>query len=1076
MRMEPDRWRQVEEVFEAAVERPPEARAAFLDEACAEDPSLRQEVESLLSRDGKTLSFIEVSPIGAKAGAFDTKVPDSLVGRRVGYYKVISELGRGGMGVVYLAHDTRLGRRVALKLLPERYTDDEDRVRRFKLEARAASALNHPNILTVYEIGQVGQAYFIATEFVEGSTLRQYMSRGGVSLNEALDLCTQVASALQAAHRARIVHRDVKPENVMVRPDGLVKVLDFGLAKLAGPSEADPGMSTIARSIPGLIVGTPSYMSPEQAIGAPVDARSDMFTFGALLYECVTSQPAFSGANLVEIRDQILHIMPRPPSQANPAVTHALDCVTLKLLAKRAEERYQSAEEVLQDLRAASAELKDEGAATTPTRLKHVGVGALPRKAQAKTSEMLRRPRSLLAAAGLIVTITTLIYWWPWGQPGPMPAKAQYWYEKGTEALRNGAYHQARICLERAVEVKGDLPLIHARLAEAYLELDNKERARESLYRVSRLVPDRSALTRRDRLYVEAIMALANPTPDYAGAIEIYSELIRLSPDQPHSYVDLGRAYEKDNQTDNAIFNYERATKIDPEYTTAFLRLGILYGRQQQRTLSDQAFKRAEETYQANGSTEGRAEVHYQRGLALLAAKEVPGARAELRQAYDLARAAGSEAQQVLSLLQLGSVSIAEGDTQQAQRLAGEAVELARKRGMQFITMRGLVDIGRAFFHRGAPDDLINAEKYFGQALDYALMYKDRRNEARARFQLASFRLKLGRTDEGLADAENALEFYVQGGYKNEAWDALRLIGRAKRDKGDLDEALRTFVEQLELAKQMDMPLRVADAHEEIGRVLEFKEDYPQALSHFDESYKVISETTDREGLGYLLMSRGRMLWQLGQYPDAVAAFNGAAAAAGEEYVEILSALDQYASEMELSRRRLRDVRAKMQPILDQVNSQKIASAEAVTEARRVLGLAETFSGNTVKGERLCREAVDKAKEAGDPLLLSKALLALSESMLEGGQWQGALDVALQAQEMCNRVGLQESEWRTWLIAARASRGLNETGKAKEYAQNAGKSLSGLMQAWGAKAYEGYFTRPDTQTYHRQLTEFGVGV
>src|SRR5919198_5980421 len=231
--MTPERWQKINDLFQSAAERPPEERTAFVKEACHGDEGLRREVESLIGCDERAENFIEspvfeVAPellVGDNSGA--------LIGELIGHYRIESLIGVGGMGEVYLARDERLGRKVALKLLPGQFTADETQLSRFEHEARTASALNHPNILTVYEIGAEGNRQFIATEFIEGMTLRAAMSRGRMNLREVLDIATQVASALAAAHETGVVHRDIKPENIMLRPDGYVKVLDFGIAKLA---------------------------------------------------------------------------------------------------------------------------------------------------------------------------------------------------------------------------------------------------------------------------------------------------------------------------------------------------------------------------------------------------------------------------------------------------------------------------------------------------------------------------------------------------------------------------------------------------------------------------------------------------------------------------------------------------------------------------------------------------------------------------------------------------------------------------------------------------------------------------
>jgi serine/threonine protein kinase/Flp pilus assembly protein TadD len=279
-----------------------------------------------------------------------------MVSEVISHYRIIKKIGAGGMGEVYLAEDTRLGRRVALKMLSSNFTGDQNQLRRFEQEARAASALNHPNIITIYEVGREGETHFIATEFVEGETLRQRLARSGVGLSELLNVSMQVAGALGAAHQAGIVHRDIKPENVMVRPDGYVKVLDFGIAKLTESfaerqtsGEAETTVSLVNTDA-NVILGSPSYMSPEQARGLPVDARTDIFSFGVMLYEMASGRKPFGGETANDVIVSILDREP-PPLALPPGEVHAaLDRIVMKALSKDREARYQTATEVLSDL------------------------------------------------------------------------------------------------------------------------------------------------------------------------------------------------------------------------------------------------------------------------------------------------------------------------------------------------------------------------------------------------------------------------------------------------------------------------------------------------------------------------------------------------------------------------------------------------------------------------------------------------------------------------------------------------------------------------------------------------------
>jgi eukaryotic-like serine/threonine-protein kinase len=337
--MTPERYRQIGQLYHAALEVNADARAAFLERACAGDAELRREVESLIESHEQVGNFIDVPALSVTAALLADR--DALPGQTIAHYRIESLIGTGGMGRVYVAEDTRLGRRVALKLLPEFLTHDDNLLQRFRQEARTASALNHPNILTIHEIGQTDDLHFIATEFIDGETLRDRMTKTRMNADEVLDVATQVASALDAAHAAGIVHRDIKPENIMLRRDGIAKVLDFGLAKLANP---DP---SIIKTIPGMVMGTAAYMSPEQARGHDVDARTDIWSFGVVLYEMLTGKLPFAGETASDVIAAILTTQPVALAQL-PADLHR---ITRKCLEKNREERYQTAKDLLVDLR-----------------------------------------------------------------------------------------------------------------------------------------------------------------------------------------------------------------------------------------------------------------------------------------------------------------------------------------------------------------------------------------------------------------------------------------------------------------------------------------------------------------------------------------------------------------------------------------------------------------------------------------------------------------------------------------------------------------------------------------------------
>jgi serine/threonine protein kinase len=349
--MTPERWQQVKEIFHSALQHEPAQRSVFLSSACGGDELLRQEVESLISAHEKDGSFID-SPAYVVAAEILTTGKELIVGQRVGHYEILSTLGKGGMGVVYLAEDKRLGRKVALKFLSASFLNDPDRLRRFEQEARAASALNQPNILTIHEIGETDGRRFIATEYVEGETLRQRLVSGSVTLAESLGIAEQVASALTATHAAGIIHRDIKPENVMLRRDGLVKVLDFGLAKLTEQKNSVSEDSTsLVNTKAGLVMGTVAYMSPEQARGLPVDARTDIWSLGVVLYEMLSGCSPFTGATSSDTLVSILEREPKNLTSVSPEIPEALEWIVTKALTKERDDRYQTGRELLTDLR-----------------------------------------------------------------------------------------------------------------------------------------------------------------------------------------------------------------------------------------------------------------------------------------------------------------------------------------------------------------------------------------------------------------------------------------------------------------------------------------------------------------------------------------------------------------------------------------------------------------------------------------------------------------------------------------------------------------------------------------------------
>ncbi len=415
--MTPERWQQVEEVLQSALDLPEAERAELVTRVFADDVELQNQTTSLIAAYEDAADFLERPALDRDAHVLIEDESLSRIGASIGPYKIIECLGSGGMGEVYLAADERLGRRVALKILPSYFVSDSERLRRFQTEARAASALNHTNILTVYEVGESDGTHFIATEFIDGQTIRELIESENLMLGEVFDIVTQLVSGLLAAHAAGIVHRDIKPDNIMRRKDGVVKILDFGIAKLLEGSANEVSTPASSRATNrtdfGALLGTIGYISPEQARGFDVDERTDIWSCGVVLYELLTGQRPFAGATNADTIVSILEREPAPLfSASNVPVLRSMQRITGKALRKNAEERYQAAAEMLADLNASRAQL-ESGSSTAQLAIKqNTFVKQIPAVAEALAAPRRQIFLALIGSAMLAVLliVTAVLY------------------------------------------------------------------------------------------------------------------------------------------------------------------------------------------------------------------------------------------------------------------------------------------------------------------------------------------------------------------------------------------------------------------------------------------------------------------------------------------------------------------------------------------------------------------------------------------------------------------------------------------------------------------------------------------
>jgi len=973
------------------------------------------------------------------------------------------------MGTVYLAEDTHLGRRVAMKFLS---SPDPHYRARFLREARTVSALTHPNIAAVYDYGETedGQPY-IVMELVKGRTLGELLEDERLPLARSVEIVAEIAEALREAHEHGVVHRDVKPSNVIINERGQVKVLDFGLVKqIEEGYDADPSASTMgfSRTQSDVIVGTPLYLSPEQATGKAVDGRSDLFALGSILYECITGHSAFSGSSVIEIGAQVIHVTPAPPSKANPRVPPELDRVTMKALQKKPDSRYQSAAEMLSDLRGMRETLiaaGDDGTGPRSTSR----LTAVPTNALTTLNQTLRRPRLSLATFLVGVAVVALIVWagMRYWKPAPYKPNAVSldWYNKGTDALRNGAFLQASKALEQSVAADDGFALAHARLAEAYTELDYLDKAKDEQLRATALVPDRSLLPRLDELYTTAITA--SVTRDFPGAVKAFEEISKITPNDANAYVDLGRAYEKNNEIDKAIENYVKATTLNGQSATAYLRAGVGYSFKLNVASASAAFDKADAIFKALGNPEGVAEVFRQRGVLFRGLGKFAEARAQFQQALDTARATGNEAQQVISLIELANLSFTEGNTAQAQEYAHQAVEFGRQRRLENLTTGGLIELGNSFSARG---DYAEAEKYYKEAIDLARANGGRRREATAKMNLGGIYIHQLRTDEGLALEQEALSFFRQGNYPRSVLICLSFFGRAYRQKGNYDEALKTLREKLDLAKQGGDQPEIAFSYGEIGSVLADREQYVEALKQYNDSYEINKSLNNTAQLAYNLHNRGNILWRLGRADEARAALAESlklASQPGSDYRQLRAEIELSLAQIEFSEQSLPAARSSGEQAVKLAGTQY---KHVGVGAKNTLCLAKAFAGNARLGIADCESSMEIAQNAGDAGLLTRTMVAFAFAALRNGDTERALQLASEAQQRATIAGQKETLWRANLIGARANQMRGDVTVAEQLRARAESTYSDFSNSLG-EFNNSYQARPDILAFRKQLDQ-----
>jgi tetratricopeptide (TPR) repeat protein len=971
-----------------------------------------------------------------------------LLGESFSHYRILEKLGEGGMGVVYLAEDTLLGRRVAIKF-PRASGQHSQRL---LSEARTASSLTHPAIAAIHDYGMHEDHPYVVMELVEGENLSDLIARGPLPPRRAIEIAAAVTGAVAEAHGHGIVHRDIKPANIRLDRRGAVKVLDFGIATHAEEARAavaGPAHLSVTQTVDGTLSGTPRYMSPEQARGERAGTRSDLFSVGVILWECLTGKPAFSGRTPMDVLAQVLQVDPPAPSTVNPGVPRVLDRIALKALAKDPEARYQTAEALAEDLE--SARLTSvESRAAHPAIARWKG----------------RRLWLAAAACAAVVAAAGIVWVLRGGGHAPTP-QALRWYQEGANAIRDGTYYKAAKALERSVALDPGFALAHARLADAADEMDDVSRAHEEMLKAVAPGSTRSRLSSRDDLEIEAIRRTL--THDPAGAAAVYRQLLSRVPDSARAgvYLDLGRVSEKAGQPKEARAAYREAARLSPQFAAAFLRLGVLDRRAQRFSDAEADFAQAESLYRSLSNAEGLTEVLYQRGVMANKRGDTGQAASILERTLQMARDAGNVQQQVQALLELSSVKSQQGDTAGAAREASDATALTRSSGMDALTAGALIDQGNAHFLHG---DLQQAHECYMQSVESARRFHSQRTEARALLSLGSLSIQQSDLVHGVNYVEQALRFYDQGGDTKEKSVALVLLGRARRDEGDYAGALRAFEQQLALAAKTGDQAQLGNAREGLATVFEYQERYPEALAAYQQAQTASQARGDELGAGYGLASEASVLADLGRYPEAETALGQAAAIAGRTggYEALARLVEQYRARIALSQRRFAAAAAGARKLL--AVSAQLGTSDRI-DVNRLACAAELPLGARRAALALCQAALSQAQASGVPRLVSAASLSLAEAQIENGDAAAARDTAMSVRSGFAQAGQQESEARALLIAARAARASHDTAGARSLAAEAAQSFEALVHSWSPEDRASYQARPDVRSWLNQISE-----
>ncbi len=918
-----------------------------------------------------------------------------------GRFRVVRLIGRGGMGEVYEAFDQELKEIVALKLIRAELANEPRRIARFKQEIRNARRISHPNVCRVYDLFQAGEGMqkitFLTMEFVAGETLLHLLRRETrLTPEAALPLARQICAGLQAAHQHGIVHRDLKPGNVLLSAGtaGRAVISDFGLAFDTTPLTDDESTMTLRD---GGAVGTPAYMAPEQIEGAAVSPATDIYALGLVLYEMVTGQRPFSGATPLSEAAKRLTEAPKPPDVHQPGLPDRWKAVILRCLVRDPAGRMQSA-----------AEVSD----------------ALDGKISVPAAQPVRLPRrKLIAALAALSVVAGLAYFWPRG--AVRAAEAERLYQLGISQLRDGAYLRSVRTFEDASKASPKDPMIHARLAEAWSELDSPEFAREAALKIPMAASALSSLNSQERLHVQAIQQTV--TRDFPAAIETFQQALRQAPASGKSLalIDLGRAFERNGNNEEALRQYQEAARLDPGNAWAKLRQAVIYAQSQDAAKFAEMLGRAETLYRDADKLEGLTEVNFQRGRFAAQEGRLPAARQSLAAAQGLARTAGNAYQQVRSAMMLSRVTLLEGKPDVARAEAEKAIEMAQAESLEYVLPTGLMDLGYSYSVRG---DIPAARNAFTEALRLSRKNRDRAREALSLLGLGVVNLRdPAAEEEGARQTAQALEYLEANRYRSDAMVALINLGRYRRNRGEYDQAIRTFASQVELARQARDTRQQGFGLDGLASVHFRRDEYTLSEKFARQSREAATRLNDAFLLSFSATRLAESLARLGRFDEADALL---AEAAKPGFPTQLASIAAIRAEMALTRR---DTEAAHRYLEEYRKLDPNPSPENRAAFHRMMA----FSGmvDRTNARRQLERSLQAAHTIKEPVARAAALALAGEGWLSLGDNKRAFDIADPTAAVLDKAQKLESSYRAHLLlaevdAAKRTRHLGESAVA----------------------------------------------